>query len=154
MAKTSQQSVTQAAKSGTSDAALSQASETTPRVEKMTLAAAVASLDPENEEHWNQDGSPKMSVLEDLTGGNLTRADVDAEFPGLKRDTLANADAGDQPPQDNDHVEVGAEQFATAVGEQAAEHDKTKPPTVEDRLASLEADQAFLRSTFGWPTKA
>lgn len=53
------------------------------------------------------------------------------------------------PPVDNDHVADGATQFSDAevrVNERNA--------SVEDRLSALEADNAFLRKQFGWPTKS
>jgi hypothetical protein len=71
---------------------------------------------------------------------------------------------GAAPPVDNDHVAAGASSFsdeevaknesggvavAHASGGAGARH----VPSVEDRLAALEADNAFLRNQFGWPTK-
>ncbi len=74
-----------------------QASETEPRRSTVTLSEALAFLDPENPDHWNKDGSPKMAVLEDLTGGNLTRADAEKDPNYLTRDLARQAKA-DAPP--------------------------------------------------------
>lgn len=54
-----------AAKAGQSDA-------------KPTLAEAVASLDDKNDAHWIQSGKPNLDALKDATGGEVSRADVDA----------------------------------------------------------------------------
>jgi hypothetical protein len=44
------------------------------------LAAALAQLDPKNEEHWTQDGHPRLDVIAQLAGlPNLTRAELDTE---------------------------------------------------------------------------
>lgn len=42
------------------------------------LAAAVALLDDKNDEHWTDAGKPSIEALKTLTGGNVTRAQVDA----------------------------------------------------------------------------
>lgn len=43
----------------------------------MTLAEAVASLDDANDDHWTQAGHPDIATLKTLTGGDVTRAQVD-----------------------------------------------------------------------------
>jgi hypothetical protein len=45
---------------------------------KPTLAEAVASLDDANADHWIDSGKPKLEVLKELTGADVTRAEVDA----------------------------------------------------------------------------
>lgn len=57
---------------------------------KMTLAEAIATLDPANDEHWTQGGLAKMEYLEGLTGGNLTRAEVDAASAPRRADLQPN----------------------------------------------------------------
>lgn len=42
------------------------------------LAAAVALLDDTNDDHWTQAGKPDIAALKSLTGGDVTRAQVDA----------------------------------------------------------------------------
>lgn len=42
------------------------------------LAAAVALLDDANDDHWTQAGKPDIAALKALTGGDVTRAQVDA----------------------------------------------------------------------------
>lgn len=45
---------------------------------KTDLAAAVALLDDKNDDHWTDAGKPSIEALKGLTGGNVTRAQVDA----------------------------------------------------------------------------
>lgn len=49
------------------------------------LAAAIALLDDANDEHWTQAGLPDISTLKTLTGGDVTRAQVDQLPEGDKR---------------------------------------------------------------------
>ncbi len=138
MAKTqtkSSDAVIESAESGTADGALSAAATTEARTEKMSLADALASLDPANDDHWTADGKPRMEVLENLTGGNLTREDVEAVAPGVTRSNINL----DEPTDDG-----------AAVADQS-----TDDPNISlaDRIAELEADNAFLRKQFGWPKR-
>lgn len=125
--KKTSESVIASATVGTDEGALSAASKTEARRENMTLEAALAALDPDNDEHWNQDGSPKIAVLEDLTGGDVAKADLPEGFSRAKaRGLMPNPDL---PPDE-------------------------KKPSLEDRVAAVEQDLGYLRNQFGWPTKA
>lgn len=53
----------------------------------MTLLQAVQSLDDKNEAHWTNGGKPDLDTLKTLTGGDLTRAEVDALVPPRTRKT-------------------------------------------------------------------
>lgn len=46
----------------------------------MNLKEALASLDVANDEHWTQDGQPRLDVLGTLTGGRVTRSDLSPAF--------------------------------------------------------------------------
>lgn len=52
---------------------------------KIDLAAAIALLDDANDDHWTQAGLPDISTLKTLTGGDVTRAQVDQLPEGDKR---------------------------------------------------------------------
>jgi len=52
----------------------------------MNLEIAIKSLDPENDEHWTQDGSPRLEILSELTGEKITRGAVTKAFPLINRD--------------------------------------------------------------------
>lgn len=51
------------------------------------VAAAVAQLDPENDDHWTQNGEPKVDAVEAIVGGKVSRADIEAAAPDAKRPT-------------------------------------------------------------------
>jgi hypothetical protein len=129
-----------------------------------TLKQALKLLDPQNDEHWTAGGLPRVEALEQLTGTQLSRADVEAAAPDLKRSNAeaAPAPAQPQPPADNDHVAEGTTKFPDGVmrsGDAAvlAGHEiepGKKVGGVEARLAEVEADLAYLRKQFGWPTRS
>jgi hypothetical protein len=138
-----------------------------------TLKQALKTLDPSNDEHWTTGGLPRMEVLEALVGKELTRADVEEVAPDLKRSTAPELKVADPPPADNDHVAEGADQFpvgtggggpgAASLGEVQGGGgggagrdigDGKKVGGIEGRVAELEADLAYLRKQFGWPTRS
>lgn len=144
------------------ESALSAAAHTQPRTDTMSLAGALASLDPANDADWTSSGLPRIEALEALTGVPVSRADVDDLAPDLRRDGAP--EPSDPPPADNAHVADGAEQFpetvaapekspqaVTAEADAAQRRDGLSP---EERLLSLEEDLAFLRAVYGWPNKA
>lgn len=45
---------------------------------KPTLAEAIGKLDPDNEGHWTSNNLPAIDALEALTGGKVSRKDVEA----------------------------------------------------------------------------
>ncbi len=50
------------------------------------VLTAIESLDSANDEHWTQDGQPRMDAVEQASGVvNVTRADVEHAKPGYKR---------------------------------------------------------------------
>jgi hypothetical protein len=54
------------------------------------LQKAVMSLDPNNDEHWTQDGKPAISAVQTAYGSaDVTRADVTAVAPDFNRATAA-----------------------------------------------------------------
>jgi len=46
----------------------------------MPLAAALAQLDPSNDDHWTGDGLPVLAVLSEWTGNKVTRKDVPSDI--------------------------------------------------------------------------
>lgn len=51
----------------------------------LDLAEAIGTLDPANTDHWTSNNLPAVDHLSDLTGGKVTRADVEAVAPGYTR---------------------------------------------------------------------
>lgn len=56
--------------------------------EPMTLADAIKALDDANDDHWTQAGHPDISTLKQLTGGDVTRAQVDQLPADQKRERV------------------------------------------------------------------
>lgn len=65
---------------------------------KLSLGAALDSLDPAIDAHWTKKGEPSLNAVKELTGKQFTRADAEAERPGLSRDTAAGYQAGAAQP--------------------------------------------------------
>lgn len=58
------------------------------------LAAVLAQLDPDNDDHWTQQGKPALAAVEAAYGSSaITRADVEAAAPGLTREAAKAAKA-------------------------------------------------------------
>lgn len=56
---------------------------------KPTLEEALKRLDPKDETHWTKGGKPNLTVLTELTGSVVKRADVDDVAPDFTRDVAA-----------------------------------------------------------------
>jgi hypothetical protein len=138
---------------------------------QMSLSAALASLDPNEESHWTSGGLPRMEVLEALVGKELTRADVDEAAPDLKRSTAPELKApepqtetGNAPNAASAGSDTGAGQPTVNAAPEPAPApaptagrdigDGKKVGGIEGRVAELEADLAYLRKQFGWPTRS
>lgn len=159
--------ITDAASGATAPGTLSQAATT-----EDAIIAALSQLDVANDTHWNNDGKPAMDALNALLPAPITRKEVDRVAPDFRRPESAPQS---QPPIDNEHVGDGSTQFTqeeieandvgkmpATIGNWAAQPGITLPLTEEElgrpdprdqRIAALEADLAFLRKQFGWPTK-
>jgi hypothetical protein len=54
------------------------------------LKEALQKLDVGNDNHWTQDGSPRLETIKFLNAGNaVTREELDKEFPGFNKSTAA-----------------------------------------------------------------
>lgn len=89
----------------------------------MDLADALASLDPENDDHWTQDGSPKLETISALVGEKVSRGAITKAFPNLDRDAARDAAA------------KAAEEAAAAA---AAAPDEPDEPSVEEEVDELQ----------------
>lgn len=49
------------------------------------LEDALLSLSPDNDEHWTEDGLPRVDVVVELSGVQVRRADIEALAPDLRR---------------------------------------------------------------------
>lgn len=56
------------------------------------MARAIIALDPDNEDHWTEEGLPKVSVVEQAFGtAGVTRQDVESAIPGWNREIAREA---------------------------------------------------------------
>lgn len=51
----------------------------------MTLIEALQALDIANDEHWTKEGLPLLAVLHEMTGADVSRADITAVAPAFNR---------------------------------------------------------------------
>lgn len=115
---------------------LSQASETEQRTQPMTIEDALAALDPDNDEHWNQDGSPKVAVVESLVGDrSITKADIDKAGAGFNR-------AAAREMRDADALTSDAGEMAAGVIREPGTNGDA--PELADRVAKVEPPRGHL----------
>lgn len=63
------------------------------------IKEALQKLDVANENHWTQDGSPRLETVKFLNGGNaISREDIEKDFPGFNKSTAAGYWMTDQQP--------------------------------------------------------
>lgn len=102
----------------------------------MTLEKALASLDPTNADLWTSDGSPKMDVLQGLTGDmTLTRAKVRQAAPAFSREN-PTLDLGDEPPAPSGPTDQGTD--ASPIPQD--EPDADDEPELEEELQAEESE--------------
>jgi len=53
------------------------------------IAAALDLLDPANDDHWTNAGLPAVDAVSDITGANVTRAQIKAARPDFERPAQA-----------------------------------------------------------------
>jgi hypothetical protein len=71
----------------------------------MTLDEALAKLDPEKDEHWTQNGLPRLDVLAAM-GSSATRKQVTDANPELTRQSMMEAQTTDDAEDEEDVSEV------------------------------------------------
>ena len=78
----------------------------------MSIKDSLAKLDPANDEHWTDDGLPRMDVLQALPGNSrLTRKQVTDADPSFSRDSVREAEKADEVNE----VEYDAEDGKAAL---------------------------------------
>jgi hypothetical protein len=111
----------------------------------MTIDEALKALDKTNTDHWTADGSPRMEVLQELTGDPaLTRRKVLEAAPGFTRETAADpvsAEPGLSPATEQGSVaqplaEIETE-IETETTDQANDASLDDPDEEEDDLEDV-----------------
>lgn len=105
----------------------------------MQLIEALKALDPDNNEHWTQEGLPVVAEVAKLTGVNVTRAEVTAAAPHFNRNNLTlEPVVTDNPWDAGGSSEIGG----SVLGETyAGDGDMGSSPNVEGQ-SRLELAQA------------
>lgn len=171
-------SITAAASGETDPGTLSQAAVTDDMIND-----ALNKLDADNDDDWTTIGKPAMEAVNAHLPTPITRARLDEVAPDFSRPEPASedGDAGDegnptgtgavdgdeepqsfilaplkvegQPSPTGDPLDPPEVSGLPAPGSLREEGEERWEDMVERRLTMLEADNAFLRKTFGWPTK-
>lgn len=77
---------------GLSESASTESERTIEDSADVALAAALRSLDPDNDEHWNTNGKPAMAAIAKAYGSEgVTRKDAEAALPDWDRDKAREA---------------------------------------------------------------
>ena len=115
----------------------------------MTIKEALQKLDPKNDEHWTQDGMPKLDVLSEIAGVKVTRKEATEAAPEFVRpsDEDENSDPpveGTKPPEESDDSDDDSddEEPEYAEAEDEDELDTVTAATEEALLAMTDADKA------------
>lgn len=75
------------------DAESDLANEPTPDAEAMTVAEAVAQLDPNDDSHWTKPGLPNIRSVEAILGADTNRDEINQAAPGFTRTVAIQAAA-------------------------------------------------------------
>ncbi len=109
------------------------------------IQQALSQLDPNNDNHWTQDGSPRIETVKFLSGDpSITREVIASEFPNFNR-AAAAASATETPAQAQEETPAVVTETAPEVVAQAeaplldAEADN-KVEELEPEFDNLEVD--------------
>lgn len=75
----------------------------------MDLKEAIASLDARNDDHWTEQGLPRMEVIRELTGTHYSRKEITEAAPMVTRERLLNGEntaVGDDPVAEDAEVKL------------------------------------------------
>jgi exonuclease VII small subunit len=124
----------------------------------VTLEQALSKLDHDNNNHWTQDGLPRVDTLKMLTGDQtLTREIVSAQFPDAKRVTVTIDPVVIQAPVITPPVvivdttpKVNDSQIESALDilEQEAEKIESDNHNLDDEIEHLEHLDKLHRQAF------
>lgn len=76
--------------------------------DKEKIQAALAQLDPLDDDQWTADGAPKVDTVAELVGGAVTRKDIVEAAPHFNREKAGEGDANEDEEQtDNESGDTG-----------------------------------------------
>lgn len=102
----------------------------------MKLEEAILKLDHQNDDHWTDDGMPRVDVLKEMTGdANLSRKQITDAAPNLKR-----GEAPDEPEDEAPDEEEAQEEPSGGVV--SSEEWSKKLEAMNSEIASLEEQRS------------
>lgn len=94
--------------------------------DKEQILAALAQLDPLDDDHWTSDGAPRIDAVEKILGGDVSRKEVVEAAPKLTRETAGQETeeeqeetTADPETEENDDAETEGEGRKEEVTEEA-----------------------------------
>lgn len=118
---------------------------------KTDILAALGSLDPEQQEHWTEQGLPAMEVVKELLGEEITRKELTAAAPLFNRESLELGEsqqkqeeppAKEEPEIGEDELETLREKLAKADEAQHEARRKAEAAKAEQEEAQRAYDKA------------
>lgn len=110
----------------------------------MNIVEALSRLDPENDEHWTNDGMPRVEVVQGLAGdASIMRADINNASPGFDREVARNPAPISEPVVDEPVEEKPVTSRYEVVSAEIAELQAAKR-VIDEQLAPLVQEQHAL----------
>lgn len=98
----------------------------------MTIKEALLKLDPENDEHWTQDGLPKLDALSEIFGEKVTRKEATEADPDFIRPTNEEEDEEDDSDDEDDESEDDDSEDEASDEDEGDDEDEDEDDDSED----------------------
>lgn len=116
----------------------------------MSLIEALKTLDPENNDHWTSDGLPRLDVLKNLTGTQVTREQITAEAKSFNRKSPTLDSQETKPAETPEAPQAPVEASKETPAETPDEDDSDEPVDLSDEEAvekeMQEAQEALTKA--------
>lgn len=105
-------------------------------------------LDPDNDEHWTQDGAPRMAVIEESLGNEVTREQINEAAPQFSRENfvlpesnLPDEEEEEEEEQSQENVEDLESQRSNLVQEREQKRAEAQRLLSEANLLSTKESE-------------
>ena len=112
-----------------------------PEKQRPTLDLAAGMLDPSNNDHWTQDGLPRLDALSSIVGREVTRKEVTESLPDLRRVSLKPSGSDDSAPVVPDGLDINS-MSDDEIGQISVERLATDEVLLEKLIALQESRAA------------
>ena len=109
----------------------------------MDLKQAIDSLNVENDDHWTENGLPKLDVIKDLTGKSHSRKEITDAAPLVTRERLMKGESTEIKAPEADKAEKPEVEQTKEV---EVKVEKSNEDTIDSLRAKLEDFNRDLRS--------